>query len=106
MSFFDSEIVQKEIEYINTLQEKVKKGIYKFSNMNEDQQYNHIDLLYELLDKQQILYFRLSLSDDPDALNMKEHIEKHSRQLGFIQKDMRDVFKAMKESIEDLREII
>ena len=39
----------------------------------EDKQY-HIDCLERLIEKQKVLYTRLSLSDDPMAKQMKENI--------------------------------
>ena len=106
MSFLKSEIVQGEVRNINKLQNKIAKGIYKFPKMTREEKFDHIDLLYELLDKQQILYTRLSLSDDPDAFEIKKNIEKYSQMLGFIGEDMRAVFRTMKDSLEDLRESI
>ena len=40
-------------------------------------------MLEELLNKQKILYTRLSLSDDPKAKSMKENIMKEATMIGF-----------------------
>lgn len=74
MSFFNSEMVQKEMDNIADIQRRIVKEIPNFFVMDTEQKLSHIDLLDELLEKQQILYTRLTLSDDPDALKMKEQM--------------------------------
>ena len=66
--FFDSEIIQEELEIINDLQEKIYEKAFSFDTMTNDERLVHIDNLSQLLEKQQIMYTRLSLSDDPKAL--------------------------------------
>ena len=74
MSFFDSEIVRAEMAEISELQEEVYGQIMKFQFMNNEDKAYHIGLLEKLLNKQQIIYARLSLSDDPEAKRMKQEI--------------------------------
>ena len=53
-------------------------------------------MLQELLNKQQVLYTRMSLSDDPEAKNLKDQILTSARQLGFPPDvDLRYVFANM-----------
>ncbi len=67
MSFFQSEVVRAEMAEIHELQEEVYSNVFKFLTMsNEDKAY-HIDILEKLIDKQRVMYTRLSLSDDPDG---------------------------------------
>ena len=67
MSFFQSEVVRAEMAEIQELQEEVYSNVFEFPQMQlEDQKY-HIDILERLLEKQKIMYTRLSLSDDPQA---------------------------------------
>ena len=51
--------------------------------MNKKEKIEHIKLLQTLVDKQKILYARLSLSDDPRAKQMKENIRESAKNLGF-----------------------
>ena len=74
MSFFDSEIVRAEMAEIHELQEDVYENFMKFPYMNNADRARHIDQLSKLIEKQKIVYARLSLSDDPDAKEMKEKI--------------------------------
>ena len=40
--------------------------------MNKEDKLIHVELLEDLLNKQRVLYTRMSLSDDPDAKMMKK----------------------------------
>ena len=82
MSFFQSEVVRAEMTEISELQEEVYKGIFEFPKMKLEEQKEHVVLLERLLNKQQILYTRLSLSDDPQAKKMKEDIHQSAALMG------------------------
>ena len=82
MSFFDSEIVRAEMIEIHELQEDVYENFMKFPYMNAADKAHHIDQLSKLLEKQKIVYARLSLSDDPDAKEMKENIMRSAESMG------------------------
>ena len=73
MRFFDSEIVQQEMKEIARLQEAVYSKVFSFAHMGKQEKLKHVEMLEELMKKQQVLYARLSLSDDPEAKIMKEH---------------------------------
>ena len=74
MSFFDSEVVRAEMHEISQLQEEVYESIFQFPSMSREDKLNHVEMLERLLDKQKILYTRLSLSSDIEAKRMKEKI--------------------------------
>ena len=82
MSFFDSEIVRAEMVEIAELQEGVYENFMRFPYMNNADRAHHIDQLSKLLEKQKIVYARLSLSDDPDAKEMKENIMRSAESMG------------------------
>ena len=84
--FFESEIIQEELSEINRMQEKIYGSLLAFGSMTRDQKIEHIDMLTSLLDKQKIMYTRLSLSDDPKAIEMKENLRKSVVMMGFHQK--------------------
>ena len=105
--FFDSEIIQEEIEEINELQKILFGNVMQFPTMDRIKQVEHIDLLTELLEKQKVMYTRLSLSDDPDAVKMKEQLHKTIPLMGFPRgTDMNLLFEGMKETISKLKENI
>ena len=76
MSFFDSDVVRAEMTEISELQEDVYRNVFKFPSMNNEEKLFHVSMLERLVDKQKILYTRLSLSDDPEAKQMKEKLTK------------------------------
>ena len=109
MSFFDSEIVQEEMKEITRLQEAVYSKVFAFSYMDKSEKLEHVTLLEELLRKQQVLYTRLSLSDDPQAKLMKDNIIKSAAQMGFppnvdlghMMANITGVVENMKKSIDE-----
>ena len=82
MSFFDSEVVRAEMTEIQELQEEVYSNVFKFPSMNKEEKKFHVALLEKLLDKQKVLYTRLSLSDDPEAKMMKSRIVESATMMG------------------------
>ena len=100
MSFFDSDIVRAEMTKISELQEDLYGSVMNFPRMNREEKLEHVNLLKELLEKQKILYMRLSLSDDPEAIEMKEKIYKSAVMMGLPSEvDMNVVFSRMSEML-------
>ena len=81
--FFDSEIVQKELREIQELQKVIYSAGMSFAALSKDERVEHIETLTELLEKQRVMYTRLSLSEDPAAKKMKEDLVKSVTALGF-----------------------
>jgi hypothetical protein len=102
--FFESEIIQEELNEINRMQEKIYESIITFKTMSSDEKLEHIDLLTNLLEKQRVMYTRLSLSDDPQAIEMKENLCKSVIMMGFPpDTDMQTLFNSMYSTIKSLR---
>ena len=100
MSFFNSEVVRAELTKIQELQDSVYSNIFAFTAMNKEKKLKHVEMLEELLDKQKILYTRLSLSDDPEAKEMKERILDSATAMGLPPDvDMNAVFSNMSKMI-------
>ena len=96
MSFFDSEVVRAEMVEIGELQEDIYKNVFSFPSMSNEQKLEHVNMLERLLDKQRILYTRLSLSDDPEAKMMKDRILESASMMGLPPNvDMSTVFDNM-----------
>ena len=107
MSFFESEVVRAEMTEITELQEELYNSVFKFYQMDHNGKMAHVDLLQKLLDKQKILYTRLSLSDDPEAKKMKENISKSAAMMGLPPNvDMNVIFSNMQKLIERMKEQI
>ena len=105
MTFFDSDIVRKEMADIQDLQEEIYDSVFTFPQMPKEEKEEHIELLMELLEKQRILYARMSLSDDPAAKKMKENIQQSAVMMGMPKDvDMSTVFANMEKMIEVMRQ--
>ena len=105
--FFDSEIIQEELKEINDMQEKIYGSLFGFGMMSKEEKLEHIDILTNLLEKQRVMYTRLSLSDDPKAIEMKENLRKSVAMMGFPpETDMTMLFSSMNATIEALKDYI
>ena len=104
MSFFSSDIVRAEMTEISELQEEIYGSVFKFPTMTKEDKIHHVDLLDKLLSKQQILYTRLSLSDDPEAQKMKEKISSSAAMMGLSPDvDMNVIFNNMSKMLEVMK---
>ena len=107
MSFFKSEVVRAEMTEISEMQEEVYKNVFKFPTMTKEEKMYHVDLLDQLPNKQKVLYTRLSLSDDPEAQEMKERIADSASMIGLPPNvDMNVIFNNMSKMLEAMRERI
>lgn len=105
--FFDSEIIQEELEEINKLQEEIYRSVLDFGQLPKEEKLEHIEKLSELLQKQKIMYTRLSLSDDPEAKQMKKNLKKSVAIMGFPpETDMNLLFDSMTKTIEGLKKFL
>jgi len=108
MSFFSSEVVRAEMAEITEMQEEVYQNVFKFPTMSKEDKLHHVNLLEKLLEKQKVLYTRLSLSDDPEAQDMKVRIAQSASMMGLppnvdmnvILNNMSQMLQVMKEQID------
>jgi hypothetical protein len=106
-NFFDSDIIQDELKEINQLQESIYGSILTLGMMDRETKLEHIEKLELLLEKQRVMYTRLSLSDDPKAVEMKENLRKSVALMGFPpETDMQVLFSSMTKTIESLKQYI
>tara|TARA_R100001510_G_scaffold53731_1_gene55623 strand:- start:499 stop:843 length:345 start_codon:yes stop_codon:yes gene_type:complete len=107
MSFFNSEVVRAEMAEISELQEDVYKNVFKFPSMNKEQKVQHVEMLEKLLEKQRVLYTRLSLSDDPEAKLMKDKIIESATMMGLPPgTDMSVIFNNMSKMLDVMKQQI
>jgi hypothetical protein len=107
MRFFDSEVVRSEMTEIAEMQEEIYTNVFKFPSMNKEDKIKHVRLLEKLLDKQKVLYTRLSLSDDPEAQDMKKRITESATLMGLPSGvDMNVIFNNMSKMLDVMREQI
>ena len=107
MSFFQSDVVRAEMVEISELQEEVYSNVFKFPRMTKEDQVYHVSILERLLDKQRVLYTRLSLSDDPEAKRMKIQVEEGARKMGLPSEvDMNVLFANMSDMVDMMKQHI
>ena len=100
MSFFNSDVVRAEMAEISELQEEVYNNVFKFPTLSKEDQKYHVDVLEKLLDKQKVMYTRLSLSEDPEAQEMKKRIVESASMFGLPQGvDMNLLFNDMTQAV-------
>lgn len=103
--FFQSEIVREAIKEMEEIQQKIIEETFKAPMMDREEKHEHVELMRTFLEKQKLLYFRLSLSDDPEALEMKARIEDAAKFLGFEGASINDLFQEMENTLERLDKI-
>jgi len=104
MSFFDSEVVRAEMAEINELQEEIYGNVFKFPTMKPEDKKYHVEILERLLEKQRVMYARLSLSDDPAAKEMKDRIAESATMMGLPSgQDMSSLFNNMSQAVEMMK---
>ena len=107
MSFFNSEVVRAEMTEIGELQEEVYQNVFKFPTMSKEEKLKHVKTLERLLEKQKVLYTRLSLSDDPEAIQMKERITESASMMGLPPNvDMNVIFNNMSQMLDVMKQQI
>ena len=104
MKFFQSPVVRAEMAEISELQEEVYSNVFKFPSMTKEDQLYHVEILTKLIEKQKILYARVSLSDDPEAQKMKDNIIESASMMGIPNSvDMSKVFEQMSTMVQTLK---
>ena len=103
-AFFNSDVVRAEMAEIQELQEEIYTNVFKFPTMSKEDQLYHVEILERLCEKQKVMYTRLSLSDDPEAKQMKKNILAGASQMGLpTNVDMNILFSQMGQMVEMMR---
>ena len=105
--FFQSEVVRAEMAEIAELQEEVYNNVFKFPTMSKEDQQYHVEILERLLEKQKVMYTRLSLSEDPQAKEMKKRITESASMFGLPENvDMNVLFNQMGQAVGMMKQQI
>jgi hypothetical protein len=101
--FFDSEIVRNELDEIYQLQKRLQQVFITLPRLSLDEQQEFVRLMLLLVDKQEIMYFRMKLSDDPDSIEMIERIKESALLMGLSPRTSLDqLFSDMRKTLENL----
>tara|TARA_A100001388_G_C28697337_1_gene464364 strand:+ start:426 stop:746 length:321 start_codon:yes stop_codon:yes gene_type:complete len=89
MTFFNSDIVQEELQRMQELYLEINKmGLL----LSTDQKREQLDKMIELIDLQQTMYMRVTLSDDPEAQKMVSQVREAARMVGLSPNDVNHTF--------------
>ena len=80
--FFESELVQNTIAELSELQQRLAVEMPYLPRMNYNQKVEHLTTLKSFLEKQKLFFFRISLSDDPAAIEMKDRLMDAAKMFG------------------------
>ena len=107
MTFFQSDVVRAELAEIQELQQEIYNNVFKFPSMPKEDKEYHVEVLERLIEKQKVLYTRLSLSDDPDAKKMKVNILKGAADMGLpTNVDMNLLFNDLYKMVDVMKKAI
>ena len=82
MSFFQSELVRGDIQEMMELQQFCFRSAMNFVILDDARKLEYFEKLLELIDKQKTFYFRIKLSDDPEAVSVLETMKQGIIMLG------------------------
>ena len=79
MKFFQSEVVQKELNQMQDLYMEINRmGIM----LNLKQKREQLDKMMRLIELQQTMYMRVTLSEDPEAKKLVDQVKNAAAMLG------------------------
>ena len=105
--FFDSEMVRKSVLELEEIQQKLFEQVLNLSFYDNNGKKEHLELMKEFLEKQKLFIFRLSLSDDSEAIEMKKRIIDSAKLFGLAEDGtVNDFFEMLESNIESLEKTI
>jgi hypothetical protein len=105
--FFDSEMVRKSVLELEEIQQKLFEQVLNLSFYDNNGKKEHLELMKEFLEKQKLFIFRLSLSDDSEAIEMKKRIIDSAKLFGLAEDGtVNDFFEMLESNIESLEKTL
>lgn len=102
-NFFSSSVVRQSMKELGELQEELATQVFLIPFFSKEEKRAHLDLMKVFLEKQKNLFFRMSLSDDPEALETKDQILKSAKMLGLKEgQGMNEFFEVLENTIDTL----
>lgn len=99
--FFNSEMVKTTMNELQEMQDKLLLDIFDIPYYSIEKKKEYLQLMRDFLEKQKVLLFRMSLSDDPEAKLIKEKILHSARLFGLKEGEgMDDFFKMLENPIK------
>ena len=82
MSFFQSELVRGDIQEMVELQQFCFRSAMNFVLLDTERRLEYFEALIKLIEKQKVFYYRIKLSDDPEAKSVLETMKQGIIMLG------------------------
>ena len=102
--FFKSDQVQSTIAELTALQQQLVTEMPYLNRMKPEQKKDHLVTLKTFLEKQKLFFFRISLSDDKEALEMKQRLIDATKIFG-VDNEMENMdafFEKLNETIDEI----
>jgi hypothetical protein len=85
MSFFQSEIVRNEVLEMKQIHEILSVYANQYQSLDSDERIELLNRILNLIEKQRIFYFRLTLSDSDDAKEILGRIQNKMIENGWLE---------------------
>ena len=98
--FFGSQVVQEELNRMQDLYLEINKmGLMLTAPQKKEQ----LDKMIELINLQQTMYMRVTLSDDPEAKAMVEQVRNAATMLGMNPNDVNHTFyDTLRDNVQEM----
>jgi len=101
--FFDSEMVRQTMGELEDMQEKLFLHIFDIPYCSNTEKKAYLQLMRDFLEKQKVLLFRMSLSDDPEAQLIKAKVLESAKLFGLKDNQgMDEFFQLLENPIKEL----
>ena len=90
--FFKSAQVRAALAELAEIQDDLAHTMSNPRILSDDEKKDYVKKLKLFLEKQKLFFFRVSLSDDPEAVQVKEHILDTAQMFGFKEMTCMDKF--------------
>ena len=100
MKFFESEVVREELNRMQDLYLEINKmGLMLTAPQKKEQ----LDKMIELINLQQTMYMRVTLSEDPQAKQMVEQVRNAATMLGMNPNDVNHTFyDTLRDNVQEM----
>ncbi len=100
MKFFQSEVVQEELNRMQELYMEINKmGLL----LSIEQKREQLDKMMRLIELQQTMYMRVTLSDDPEAKKLVDQVKNAASMLGMPKEEIGPQFyDKLKENVRKM----
>ena len=104
MSFFKSELVRGDIQEMMEMQQFCFRSAMNFVLLDDERKLQYFDVLESLIEKQKLFYFRIKLSDDPEAVSVLETMKQGVVMLGATpETPIEHMFDELLNKVQDMR---